>query len=117
MKRKSHEMKIEDVMTINPDWCLPETSDSVQIRQAMTSQPVTCHPTDKLKQAADVMKDNRIRRVPNVDDEGILQGMVSTADIIQRSTLSSDVTQDILRKVTKPTEEASRPRARMERAA
>lgn len=164
MKRQSQDMKIADVMTMNPDWCIPQTPatqaarimkdtnvgivpvvdsesgrtlvgvvtdrdlclavvamgvhpDSVLVGQAMTSEVMACHPNDKLRKAADVMRDNQIRRVPIVDEQGVLQGMVSTADIIQRSNLSPDLTHHILRKVTEPTEEASRPRAQMKRAA
>jgi CBS domain-containing protein len=97
MKRKSQDMKIADVMTINPDWCIPQT-------------PAT--------QAARIMKDTNVAIVPVVDSEsGRHSSGSSRTGIIQRSNLSPDLTHHILRKVTEPTEEASRPRAQMKRAA
>jgi CBS domain-containing protein len=160
---KAKETKLKDIMTMNPDWCVPETSamkaalimkqtnvgivpvleseagrklvgvvtdrdlclaviavgkhpDSVQVGEAMTSDVVTCQPDEDVRKAADLMQENQVRRIPVVDREGILQGIVSTADILQRSNLPSDIAHETLKKVTKPTDHASRPRAKIQRA-
>lgn len=166
---RTREIKIQDVMTMNPDWCLPDSSatqaarimketnvgivpvvdsesgrklvgvatdrdlclavvargvhpDSVRIAEAMTSQVVTCHPDDDVRTAIDLMQENQVRRIPIVDQNGSLQGMVSTADLVQHANLPSAVTHETLKKVTKPTDQQSRPRAqakanKMKRAA
>jgi signal-transduction protein with cAMP-binding, CBS, and nucleotidyltransferase domain len=63
------------------------------------------------------MRENQIRRVPIVDAEGKLCGVLSTADILQRSDLPSDVMQEAFKTISEPSEHASRPRAQMQRAA
>ncbi|HJT21802.1 MAG TPA: CBS domain-containing protein [Nitrospira sp.] len=157
-------MKIRDVMTPNPSYCVPEHTsvqaarimkdknvgivpvveteakrtligvvtdrdlclavvatgrhpDSVRIRETMTDTLVTCRPDEDISSAADRMREHQIRRVPVVDEQGMLAGMVSTADILQRSNLPSDRTHETMKKVTEPTEQASGPRARKEQQA
>jgi CBS domain-containing protein len=154
------EMKIQEVMTTNPTWCLPE-DPSIQaarimrelnvgivpvvksitdrklvgvvtdrdlclgvvamdqhpqatpVHKCMTTNMVVCHPDEEILQAADLMEEYQVRRIPVVDQRGILQGMISTADICQRSNLSCDTTHHILKKVTEPTDYAGKPRASM----
>ena len=161
---RTREIKIQDVMTMNPDWCLSESSatqaarimkdtnvgivpivdsdsgrkligvvtdrdlclavvatgknpDSVRVAEAMTSRLVTCQPDDDIRKATHLMQGNQVRRVPVVDRNGVLQGMVSTADILQRANLSASLTHETMKEVTKPTDEESRSRTRMKRAA
>lgn len=153
-------MKIRDVMTSNPNRCIPEASatqaarimdqmhvgivpvvvsdtnpklvgvvtdrdlclsvvaadkhpSSVQVSNCMTSEIVACRPEDDIQKALDLMSKHQVRRVPVINEQGLLQGMVSTADIWQRSNLSSDFVQRALKDVTSPTREASKPRAKM----
>jgi CBS domain-containing protein len=153
-------MKIQDVMTPNPMWCLPEDTSiqaarmmrelnvgimpvvksltdrklvgvvtdrdlclgvvamdqhpqAVPVQKCMTTNMIACQPDEDILRAADLMEEHQVRRIPVVDQQGILQGMISTADICQQSDLSSDMTHHILKKVTEPTDYASKPRARM----
>ena len=153
-------MKIQDVMTPHPMWCLPEDTliqaarmmrelnvgiipvvqsltdrrlvgvvtdrdlclgvvamdqhpQAVLVQKCMTTNMVACQPDEDILRAADLMEEHQVRRIPVVDQQGILQGMISTADICQRSNLSSAITHHILKKVTKPTDHASKPRAKM----
>jgi len=161
---RTREIKIQDVMTMNPDWCLPESTtmeagrmmketdvgilpvvdselgrkligvvtdrdlclsvvaagkhpDSVRVREAMTSQVVTCQPDDDIRKAIHLMQGNQVRRIPVVDRQGMIQGMVSTADIVQQADLSSNVTHETMKEVTKPTDQPIRSKAKMKRAA
>ena len=41
-----------------------------------------CHPTDEVQSALKTMQKERVRRLPVVNDKGILQGILSTNDII-----------------------------------
>jgi CBS domain-containing protein len=91
--------------------------DSVRIREVMTDTIVTCQAEDDVQSAADLMHENQVRRVPVVDERGFLQGMVSTADILQRSDLSSDTTHKTLKKVTEAADQPSKPRAKMTKQA
>jgi CBS-domain-containing membrane protein len=60
----------------------------------------------------ELMKDNQIRRVPVVDETGALQGIVAMADLVSRGEVKSAETHDTLKKVSQPTPEPSKPRAR-----
>lgn len=151
-------MNIQDVMTVNPIWCLPlDTSiqaarimrelnvgivpvvksstdhrlvgvvtdrdlclgvvalnqhpETVPVQLCMTTNMIACHPDEDIQRAADLMEEHQVRRIPVVDQDGILQGIVSTADICQRANLSSDTTHHLLKKVTEPTDDASKSRA------
>ncbi|HEU4682936.1 MAG TPA: alpha/beta fold hydrolase [Nitrospira sp.] len=164
MEAREGPMKIKDVMTPSPSYCVPEHSsvlaarimkdknvgivpvvetearwkligvvtdrdlclavvasgrhpDSVKVREVMTDQIITCSPDEDVRSAADRMRENQIRRVPVVDEQGMLQGMVSTADILQRSNLPSEMTHDTMRKVSEPTDHASKPRAQKQNRA
>ena len=128
-------MTIQDIMTMNPDWCpkqaariMKETNvgmlpvvkfesgrkvigvvtdrdlclamiaagkhpGAVQVGEAMTSY-VVAYQSDDVRKAADLMQDNQVRRIPVVDGNGLLEGIVS-----------------------KPMDQVNRPRAKMQRAA
>jgi CBS domain-containing protein len=50
----------------------------------MTSQPCVCHPDDDLDVAMQVMEAQQVRRVPIVDGDGRLTGMLAQADIARQ---------------------------------
>jgi CBS domain-containing protein len=87
--------------------------DTVKVQQCMTTFIVTVRPDDDVQKAMTLMSENQVRRIPVVNQEGLLEGMVATADILQRANVSSDETQDVFKKVSEPTDQASKPRAKM----
>ena len=144
-------MKIQDVMTPNPMWCLPEDTSiraarimrelnvgivpvvksstdprfvgvvtdrdlclgvvamnqhpqTVPVQKCMTTNMIACQPNEDIERAAELMEEHQVRRIPIVDQHGILHGMLSSADICQRSNLSSDTTHHLLKKITEPTD-------------
>lgn len=54
---------------------------AISIREAMASHVHACHSSDTLARAASLMADARVRRLPVVDAEHRLIGIVSMADI------------------------------------
>ena len=52
-----------------------------KVGEIMTTELFTAKPNDFAFEAIRTMGDRQVRRVPIVDDEGILQGIVSMADI------------------------------------
>src|SRR2546429_240269 len=54
---------------------------STRIEEVMTRDPVACHPEDNLQTALDAMVDNQVRRIPLVDDDHRLVGIISQADV------------------------------------
>jgi CBS domain-containing protein len=90
---------------------------SVSVAECMTTAVVTCSPNDAVKQATELMKDNQIRRVPGVDEQGTLVGIVSMADLVGRGDVNTGEVHDTLKKVSAPSGAQSKPRAKSRRAA
>ncbi len=63
---------------------------SVRAEELMTSPAVTIRPDATLPQAARLMADRRIKRLPVVDADGTLQGIVSRADLLKVFLRSDD---------------------------
>jgi len=51
------------------------------ISEWMTKDPITATPDTSVMKATKLMKENAIRRLPVVDDHGVLQGIVTDRDI------------------------------------
>jgi signal-transduction protein with cAMP-binding, CBS, and nucleotidyltransferase domain len=86
------------------------TPHAVQVEQCMTSTVICCAPEDPLDKAVALMQKNRIRRIPVVDYDGVIVGILSTADLIQRGEIPEDETANMLRRVSEPTNQPSKPR-------
>ena len=50
----------------------------------MTRHPVTCAPNENLQKVFDAMADHQVRRIPVVDDQNRLVGIISQADVATR---------------------------------
>jgi CBS domain-containing protein len=57
---------------------------SAPVREAMTSNPVTCREDEDVSEAVSRMAERQVRRVPVVDGEGRLCGIIAQADIATR---------------------------------
>lgn len=64
----------------------PETP----VRELMTPNPVSCGPDDEVEVVREVMVAQLVRRVPVVDDQGRLVGIVAQADIAREEGAASD---------------------------
>ena len=74
--------------------------NSVYARDVMTRNPLTCHPNDDLEIAVHSMQSEQVRRIPIVDDEGNLVGIISQADIALRGSRparTGELVEDISR--------------------
>ncbi|WP_326632961.1 CBS domain-containing protein [Streptomyces sp. NBC_01744] len=63
---------------------------SVQAKDLMTSPAVTVKPDAPLPQAARLMADQQVKRLPVVDADGSLKGIVSRADLLKVFLRSDD---------------------------
>ena len=59
-------------------------ADSTTVRDAMTPNPASCRETDDVDQAVKLMKERQVRRMPIVDAEGRLTGIIAQADVATR---------------------------------
>jgi CBS domain-containing protein len=85
---------------------------SLTVDACMTPRVVTCSPNDSVKQAMELMKENQVRRVPVVDEQGRLQGIVSMADLVGRGDVKATETHDTLERVSAPSAQPSKPRSK-----
>ena len=104
------------------DLCLgvvAEGQDPAEVRvdQCMTNKVICCSQDDALEDVTELMQENQIRRVPVVNEDGELEGIVSLADIVGRTKLRSAETLQTLKCVSQPSAEASKPRAESRKAA
>jgi len=60
------------------------------IRELMTDDPVACLPEDKVEDLRQVMVEELVRRVPVVDEDGVLVGIVAQADVARVEGAASD---------------------------
>jgi CBS domain-containing protein len=72
--------------------------EGLQVSRAMSKRVRTCRPYDELPTAEEILRTARLRRLPVVDDNGGLVGMVTLADLAreasrERSTPQRDITE------------------------
>src|SRR5262245_21912562 len=54
------------------------------VEEVMTPEPVSCHMEDNAQRALMIMAEHQVRRVPVIDDNGCLVGIIAQADIATR---------------------------------
>ncbi|MBB3764918.1 CBS domain-containing protein [Sphingomicrobium lutaoense] len=75
---------------------------SMSVREAMTSPATCCHEGDSIESAADQMKKGHFRRLPVLDKQDKLVGVLSLDDIAQRG--SAKLAGETLAKVMEASE-------------
>ncbi len=60
---------------------------SATVESVMTHQVITCHADDDLQSALDSMSENQVRRIPVVDNEKKLLGIIAQADVATKTNL------------------------------
>jgi CBS domain-containing protein len=64
-------------------WTQDRALSTISIPQAMSQAIYSCSPDDSLAAAEEVMRSRQVRRLPVLDAEGRLQGIISLADIVR----------------------------------
>jgi CBS domain-containing protein len=59
-------------------------AQSTKVEAVMTRNVVTCHAGDDLQKALDAMAEHQLRRIPVVDDDGQVVGIIAQADVATR---------------------------------
>ena len=90
---------------------------TVQVQECMTTAVVSALPQDALEKATELMRDNQIRRIPVIDEQRRLVGIVSLADVVERASVKTVETHETLKTVSAPTDEPSKPRAKSRKIA
>lgn len=71
----------------------------VKVSDCMTTNLITCKKEDTLETAMNLMADNRIRRIPVVDDNGCCVGILSQTDIFANSKGMEDAVIAMMLKI------------------
>jgi CBS domain-containing protein len=113
--------KVIGVVT-DRDLCLevvaePKDPESVQVRDCMAGTVVSCTVDEDVEKALDLMRDNQVRRIPVVNREGTIQGILSLADVMNRLEVPPVKTKEVLKKISEPSDDASKPRAHVKKSA
>jgi len=90
---------------------------AVPVEECMTTKVVTCTSNDSVDRVTELMRENQIRRVPVVNEQHELLGIVALADVVERATPKATQTHETLKKVSAPTEDPSKPRAQSKHVA
>ena len=59
-------------------------ADQATVQDAMTANPACCKVDDDVEQAMGLMKERQVRRMPIVDANGRLSGIIAQADVATR---------------------------------
>jgi CBS domain-containing protein len=113
---ESHERpKLVGIVT-DRDLCMSVVAEgrapaATAVAECMTVKVVSCTAADSIQKATELMRENQIRRVTVVDQEGCLQGIVALADVVERGEVKAAETDATLKKVSEPSAAPSKPRA------
>lgn len=72
---------------------------STRIEEVMTRDPVRCNVDEDVEEALDAMKDYQIRRIPVVDEENRIVGIISQADVATRLK-DADETAEVVEEIS-----------------
>jgi CBS domain-containing protein len=75
---------------------------AVRVEEVMTRDPVTCHAADDLDEAIDAMEMHQVRRIPVVDDNHRIIGIIAQADIATR-VKEPETTAEVVEEISKST--------------
>jgi CBS domain-containing protein len=74
---------------------------TTRVEQVMTRNPVTCHPDDDIREAMNTMAEHQVRRIPIVDHDTRIVGIIAQADVATR--LDAPVrTAEVVEEISQP---------------
>jgi CBS domain-containing protein len=63
---------------------------NIRVHEVMSAQVHTCHPQDDVRSALKIMREQRIRRIPVVDERLRLTGILSLNDLVAHAGCRKD---------------------------
>lgn len=89
----------------------------IWIKDCMTPNPVCCYSEDSLETAVQLMKDKQVRRLPVVNQQMQLMGMLSISDFVRCELPDREMVYEALKQICQPCVAAGQPRTSAPRAA
>jgi CBS domain-containing protein len=77
------------------------SGQDVKVEQVMTRDPVTCREIDTMHNALNIMTNHQVRRVPVVNTQGDLVGIIAQADVAIRVD-KSEKTAEVVEEISRP---------------
>lgn len=104
---KSGEKRELAGIVIDRDLCLSvvatgKSPDSVSVRDCMSGESVACHADDDIRRAADLMKQHQVRRIPVVDRQNCVCGIIATADIARAHEFDRSSSGEVIEHISQP---------------
>ena len=101
------------VIADRPQVMIAEGEDptNVPVEKYMTPDVVACLPDDDLEVALNLMEEHRVRRIVVVDQQKIIHGVVSFADLVRRSHIPAERLIEALKRICEPVRTRERPKA------
>jgi CBS domain-containing protein len=65
------------------------TLANIAVEEVISGNVYSCRPIDNLVAALEIMRDRKVRRLPVVSEEGLLEGMISMNDIVLQARPTS----------------------------
>jgi len=85
--------RLLDALMHKPDTVV----EAETVGEVMSTHPVVIYPEASVTEAARVMSHHHVKRLPVVNDEGVLQGIISRGDVVTVFTRPDDVIEDEIR--------------------
>jgi CBS domain-containing protein len=73
---------------------------NTKVEDVMSRDVVTCHADDNVEKAMDAMEEHQLRRIPVVDVNNVLVGIISQADVATRVN-EPEKTAEVVREISK----------------
>jgi len=80
---------------------------TTKVADVMTHTVITCHADDGIQKAVDAMAKNQLRRIPVVDNESKIVGIISQADVATRVD-QPEGTARMVKDISQPTKKSFR---------
>jgi CBS domain-containing protein len=77
---------------------------STQVESVMTDTLVTCHADDEIPKALDAMSEHQLRRIPIINNENKILGIIAQADVatrVNKPEKTAEMVKDISQANTK----------------
>jgi CBS domain-containing protein len=87
-----------------------KNAGEVKVRDLLSDRVIGCYADDDTSDVADTMAVYQVRRLPVLDDDDRLIGIVSIGDLTRERAIESDDSGEVLASISEPTKEASATR-------
>lgn len=77
-------------------------ASSTQVEDVMTYEVVTCRASDDVQKAVDAMAQHQLRRMPVIDSDHRIVGIIAQADVATRVEKSEEIAE-MVKEISQPT--------------